>query len=228
VWNSSRPNIPQRVEVITIRSTGERAAFGATNIGLRMAERFRPVRDIPATVLPEGIKVAGPMYDPPGNFGSIPSELVYATQIELPLAAACTETIEFNRVVAVLFGPNGEFLTRAPSSSIDEQKCYVDWNDNGGLANPPADPQDVQLGACASGLFEQFWLQDHPDDETNLMFVPFLSVYDDKAARELKGTNWGVDANVLGELTGPSGYIAQFGDRITFNRFSGLPERKVR
>ncbi|MEY5032241.1 MAG: hypothetical protein RL354_1272, partial [Planctomycetota bacterium] len=42
------------------------------------------------------------------------------------------------------------------------------------------------------------------------------------------GTNWGVDANVLGELTGPSGYIAQFGDRITFNRFSGLPERKVR
>jgi len=228
VWNSSRPNIPQRVEVITIRSTGERAAFGATNIGLRMAERFRPVRDIPATVLPEGIKVAGPMYDPPGNFGSIPSELVYATQIELPLAAACTETIEFNRVVAVLFGPNGEFLTRAPSSSIDEQKCYVDWNDNGGLANPPADPQDVQLGACASGLFEQFWLQDHPDDETNLMFVPFLSVYDDKAARELKGTNWGVDANVLGELTGPGGYIAQFGDRITFNRFSGLPERKVR
>jgi hypothetical protein len=30
------------------------------------------------------------------------------------------------------------------------------------------------------------------------------------------------------ELNGPSGYIRQFGDRITFNRFSGIPERKVR
>ena len=119
VWNPLRPNIPQRVEIITVRSTGERAAFGATSIGLRMAERFRPVQGIPATVLPEGVKVAGPMYDPPGNFGSIPAELVYSTQIELPLAAACGESIEFNRVIAVLFGPNGEFLTalRAPRST---------------------------------------------------------------------------------------------------------------
>ncbi|MFM1804700.1 MAG: hypothetical protein RL136_1579 [Planctomycetota bacterium] len=228
VWDPARPSVPQRTELVTVRSTGERAAFGATNIGLRMAERFLPVKDIPATVLPEGIKVAGPMYDPPGNFGSVPAELVYATQIDLRLAQTCSETIEFSRIVAVLFGPNGEFLTRAPSSSIDEQKCYVDWNDNGGLANPPADPQDVQLGGCAQGLFELFWLQDHPDDECNLMFVPFLSVYDDRAAREIKGTNWSNDTNMLNELTGPSGYIAQFGDRITFNRFSGIPERKVR
>ena len=60
------------------------------------------------------------------------------------------------------------------------------------------------------------------------MFVPFLSVYDDKAAREIKGTDWGNLNNMINELTGPAGYIAQFGDRITFNRFSGIPERKVR
>jgi hypothetical protein len=33
---------------------------------------------------------------------------------------------------------------------------------------------------------------------------------------------------MLNELTGANGYIALYGDRISFNRFSGLPERKVR
>jgi prepilin-type N-terminal cleavage/methylation domain-containing protein len=228
VYNPAKPNIPQRVELITVRSTGERSSFGQTSIGLRMAERYRPVVGIPATVLPEGIKVAGPMYDPPGNFGAIPAEQVYATQAEIIPMLACKESIEFNRVVAVLFGPNGQFLTRPTRGSVDEMKSYVDWNDNGGLPTPPLDPQDVQVGNCAQGLFEQFWLQDHPDDENNLMFVPFVVVYDDKAAREVKGTDWGNDNNMLGELTGPAGYIAQFGDKITFNRFSGIPERKTR
>ena len=228
VYNPAKPNVPQRVELITVRSTGERSFFGQTQIGLRMAERYRPVQGIPATVLPEGIKVAGPMYDPPGSFGAIPAEQVYATQAEIIPMLACKESIEFNRIVAVLFGPDGQFLTRPTRGSIDEMKSYVDWNDNGGLPTPPADPQDVQQGNCAQGFFEQFWLQDHPDDENNLMFVPFVSVYDDKAARELKGTDWGNDNNMLGELTGPSGYIAQFGDKITFNRFSGIPERKTR
>ena len=228
VYNPLKPNTPQRVELITVRSTGERSSFGQTPIGVRSSERYRPVQNIPATVLPEGIKVAGPMYDPPGNFGSIPAEQVYATQAEILQMVNCKETIEFNRIVAVLFGPTGQFLTRPTRGSIDEMKCYVDWNDNGGLATPPPDPQDVQQGNCAQGLFEQFWLQDHPDDENNLMFVPFVVVYDDKAAREVKGTDWGNQNNMLGELTGPAGYIAQFGDKITFNRFSGIPERKVR
>jgi len=228
VYNPAKPNVPQRVELITVRSTGERSFFGQTQIGLRMAERYRPVVGIPATVLPEGIKVAGPMYDPPGSFGAIPAEQVYATQAEIIPMLACNESIEFNRIVAVLFGPDGQFLTRPTRGSIDEMKSYVDWNDNGGLPTPPQDPQDVQQGNCAQGFFEQFWLQDHPDDENNLMFVPFVSVYDDKAARELKGTDWGNDNNMLGELTGPSGYISQFGDKITFNRFSGIPERKTR
>jgi len=228
VYDPAKPQIPQHVEMITVRSTGERIAFGATAIGLRMSERFLPVKSVAATVLPEGIKVGGPMYDPPGNFGSVPAEQVFATQAELTLMIQCKEVIDCNRTIAILFGPDGQFLTRPPRSSIDENKCYVDWNDNGGLATPPADPQDVQQGNCAQGLFETFWLQDHPDDENNLMFVPFLCVYDDKAAREIKGTDWGNLNNMLNELTGPNGYIAQFGDRITFNRFSGIPERKVR
>ena len=196
-YDPAKPQLPQRVELITIRSTGERSIFGTTSIGARMVERYRPVLGIPSTVLPEGIKVGGPMYDPPGSFGSISSELVLATQLEIKSLVNCTESIEFNRSIAILFGADGQFLTRPPRSSIDEMKCYVDWNDNGGLVPPPADPQDVQLGNC-------------------------------KVAREIKRLDWSADANMLTELTGPAGFIAQFGDRITFNRFSGIPERKVR
>ena len=226
IWNAANPSVPQRVEMVVVRSTGERTFFPGSPGGV--AERFIPVANVPAIQLPEGVKVAGPMYDPPGSFGAIPADQVFATQVELSVAANCGETIEFNRSIAVLFGPQGEFLTRVPNSSISlDMKCYVDWNRNGSSPTPPADPQDVALGDCASGNFERFWLQDHPDDECNLMFVPFLVVYDDKAAREVKGLAWNNDTNVINELTGPNGYILQFGDRITFNRFSGIPERKV-
>jgi hypothetical protein len=230
VWDPARPFIPQRVEMVVVRSTGERTPFFFPNGDLSgWAERYLPVANIPAIQLPEGVKVAGPIYDPPFNFGGIPSEQVFATQAELPVLVNCSESIEFNRTVAVLFGPKGEFISRPPEATITyDAKSFVDWNRNGSLNAPPADPQDVNLGNCASGNFELFWLQDHPDDESNLMFVPFLSVYDDKAAREIKGLNWSNDANILSELTGPTGYIAQFGDRITFNRFSGIPERRVR
>jgi hypothetical protein len=229
VWDPAKPSIPQRVNVVFVRSTGERVAFGSNPAGPAVAERYLPIPGVQAVVLPEGIKVAGPMYDPPGSVGGVSSELVFATQPELPVIfTTCTEAIDCNRVVAIMFGPDGQFLTRPPRSSLGDMKSYVDWNNNGSLANPPADPQDVALGACGSGNFELYWLQDHPDDECNLMLVPFLSVYDDKTAREVRGQSWANENQIVAELTGPNGYIAQFGDKITFNRFSGLPERKVR
>jgi prepilin-type N-terminal cleavage/methylation domain-containing protein len=232
VWDPSRKQIPQRTEMTIVRSTGERIVFGDDDSPLlSMAERWVVVDDVPAITLPEGIKVAGPMYDPPPQAGSPITESTYATQADLKALETCAEVIEFNRVVAVLFGPDGQFLTRPPRSTLGDMKCYVDWNKNGanaGAGQPTFDPQDVNAGNCASGNFEKYWLQDAFEDECNLMFVPYLNVYDDKAARELKGTNWGVVQNMFNELTGPNGYIALYGDRISFNRFSGLPERKVR
>ena len=230
VWDANKRHLPQRVEMVTVRSTGERVVFGDDDSPLlSMAERWLVVDRVPSIQLPEGIKVAGPMYDPPPIASSPITEDTYATQAELPQLVACTEAVDCNRVVAVRFGPDGQFLTRPPKSTLGDMKSYVDWNRNGSLLTPPADPQDVFSGLCAvDGNFERYWLQDHVDDECNLMFVPYLVVYDDKAAREIKGTDWSVLANLMNDLTGPNGYIAQFGDRISFNRFSGLPERKAR
>ena len=230
VWDASKAYLPQRVEMTIVRSTGERVTFGDDDSPLlSMAERWLVNDKVPAIQLPEGIKVAGPMYDPPPIASSPITEASYATQAELPQLVNCKETPECNRVIAVLFCPDGQFLSRPPRSTLGDMKCYVDWNKNGSLASPPEDAQDVSYGNCATGNnYELYWLQDEFRDECNLMFVPYLNVYDDKAAREVKGLNWNTLANMMTELTGPNGYIAQFGDRITFNRFSGLPERKVR
>ena len=107
VWDPTKPFIPQRVEMVVVRSTSERTPFfsGANLSG--WAERYLPVASLPPILLPEGIKVAGPIYDPPFNFGGIPSEQFFATQAELPLLGNCSESIEFSRCIAVLFGPKG-------------------------------------------------------------------------------------------------------------------------
>ena len=89
----------------------------------------------------------------------------------------------------------------------------------------------MALGSCNSGNYENYWLQDHVDDETNLVFVPFLAIYDDRVARERKSVAWdgsGSYAGILSELTGPSGFISVFSDRIQFNRYSGVPEVRGR
>ncbi|MDI9403766.1 MAG: prepilin-type N-terminal cleavage/methylation domain-containing protein [Limnohabitans sp.] len=221
VWDPAKPSIPQRVEMAFVRSTGERLVFNATAPIPGSAERWLPVETLASIELPDGIKVAGPMYDPPGTFGSTPAEQVYATQIELPKMVNCSEAVDYARCVAVMFGADGQFLTRPPRGGLGDMKCFVDWDRDRA--------QEEDTGNCATGgNFEIFWLQDDVRDEPNLMFVPYLCVYDDKAARELSGGGWNNSTTMFNDLTGPNGYIAQYGDRISFNRFSGLPERKVR
>ena len=118
VWDPNKPSAPQRVEMVVARSTGERVLFFQTDGDESgWADRFIPVSNVPAILLPEGIKVAGPIYDPLPLPGSPINESAFATQAELPLLVNCTESIEFNRTVAVLFGPQGEFITRPPNSS---------------------------------------------------------------------------------------------------------------
>ena len=233
VIDPAKPQIPQHVEIVTVRSTRERRAFGGTALGSRMEDAFRPVAGIPVVALPEGIKVAAPMYEPSGGLGDVSTDNAFTTQCELVAAQTCSEALDYNRAIAVMFGPDGQFITRAPGSSVADNKCYVDWYPDGVQAvsyqqPSPLPPAGFALGSCSQTLTEMFWWPNGLDDECNLMFVPVLSVYDDKGARVLKTTDWGNPANILAELTGPNGYIAQFGDRITFNRFSGIPERKLR
>ena len=239
VWDPARPSIPQRVEMVVVRWTGEQPEFRNTAgsiIGYK--QRYRPVAGVPSITLPEGIKVAAPIYQFPPGGSAYPEGGVLVTQAELPQAVNCAESVTCNRQIAVLFGSRGEFLTRPPDTTLLDAMMFVDWNNDGALTTPndpnnpnddPTDVQDATEGNCAdpSSNYQKFWWHDHPNDENNLLLVPSLVVYDDKAAREIRRNNWSTDAGLIDDLTGPNGYIFQFGDRINFNRFSGIPERKV-
>ncbi len=233
-WDATKPHLPQQTEVIVVRSTGDLVQFGSpSSAGPNVAERFLPLTDVQSVKLSEGIKVAGPLYEGDFSVGSgNASDYAWVTQGEMPfIMNGCQETPRFSRQFAVFFGADGAFLTRPPNASAGDHKCYVDWNRNGDAITPPADPQDVALGSCNSGNYENYWLQDHVDDETNLVFVPFLAIYDDRVARERKSVAWdgsGSYAGILSELTGPSGFISVFSDRIQFNRYSGVPEVRGR
>ena len=66
------------------------------------------------------------------------------------------------------------------------------------------------------------WMFDEPTDEPNVEPVPFLAVYDDTEARELRVTDWTNAGDYRNELTGPLGYIAQWSDPLHFNRYTGV------
>ena len=81
----------------------------------------------------------------------------------------------------------------------------------------------VQLTIAAATFFNQWW----ETDETLVTVVPFLAVYDDEKARELRTTDWTDQTDYEAELTGsltdsPTAYINLRADRIHFNRYTGV------
>jgi prepilin-type N-terminal cleavage/methylation domain-containing protein len=218
-WDPSNRQRPQQTELVVAQWTGESIVFASTGTPGQndIADRFLPVAGIKPVRLPVGVKVAGPLYEDG-------ADNVWATQGEMPLIMqGCKEAITYSRMVAVMFAPDGSLVARNPLSSAGDSKTFVDFN-RVDLTPGDGDPQDVTVGACANTDFERFWMQDDINDETNLTLVPFLAVYDDRAAREIKALDWAQDSDMLVELTGPAGFITTNSDRIHFNRYSGVAE----
>jgi prepilin-type N-terminal cleavage/methylation domain-containing protein len=218
LWDINNKQRPQQTEMIVSAWTGETYAFNTYADGQKdLADRFLPVNGIKAIRLPAGIKVAGPLFED-GQDGN------WVTQGEMPqIMQGCRESIVYSRMVAVMFAPDGSLVTANTRASGKDTKSFVDFNliDSNGNG----DPQDCEtVGGCATSLFQTFWMQDSVDDETNLTVVPFLAVFDDRAAREQKTLDWSNGSNMVVELVGPSGYIATSGQRIHFNRYTGVAE----
>ena len=125
-------------------------------------------------------------------------------------------------MIGVMYGPDGTTISR--NSQSDSTRTWVDF-----LYDPTLGPlvrADLTDLLPEDSSIANFFDQKYADDETFVAIAPFLAVYDDDEARELKALDWSNspqgEVNYRDELTGPLGYITQFADRIHFNRYTGV------
>lgn len=172
----------------------------------RLLDRYELIPDYAPRALPVGIKVAGTWYDLPG----VSSDFTWITQPELKYSESGSETPDRFRMIGMIFAPDGSIVSRNLASGADRN--YIDFNRNGGrdyIASDGAKYDYVNL-----------------DDEPNVEQVPFLAVYDDREAREIRlNDTWNSASRIDQDLTGPEGYIALRADRIHFNRYTGVAMR---
>ena len=221
--SAAAADTPQATEVVIAKATGQSEVFTYSDGTRNLADRYLPVPGIEPVRLPTGIKVAGPNFEFETTQYEVPG---FYTQADMKiLSRSCGEYPEYYRMIAVLFAPDGRRVTRVANASSGDHKSFIDFDpaasDNAG------DRQDVHYrfptGCNFSSNFDRFYFQDHPRDETNVMLVPFLLVYDDDAAREFKVLDWTVRSQIEQELISrDTGYIARYGQRIDFNPSTGV------
>lgn len=232
-WDPARPDVPQRTEMWLVEYSGvtlQPDPLGNPNL---LIDRFVPVEDAEPLALPAGFKVAGPWYD-------LNTDGRWVTQPELRLS----DPVAFGspewpgRMIAVMFAPDGSLVTSRPMG--DNSHSFVDFNHGvtntstnvNGDGDDDGSPQDLW---DTSNTTFPFFDYNEPGDETNLVFVPFLAVYNDDEAREFYGADdWSDEEQYFAELVNgvfnntlnPNvGYITEYGERIHFNRYTGVVMR---
>ncbi len=217
----------QVVDLVTAAWTGQslRSSAGA------IVDRFLPIADVPVRSLPAGIKVAGPRFDPiaevDGFDATAWTDFVWDTQVHLP--AVEQDPSNFmnprnevaGRIIGIMFASDG--TTISTNSRSDSDWLFVDLNDDG-----------VQLlrgilydftGPLPADLFSQWY----ENDEPLVRIVPYLAVFDDDDAREVRTNDWttreGYWQDLVGDPADPvafPGFITTNANRIHFNRYSGV------
>ncbi len=211
-------NARQRVELVTAKWTGDSyLTFGSGGANPTVIDRFVPITDVPFRNLPVGVKVAGPLY-------ADNEDDTWVTQTHLPAVNQVTGAGEVpGRMIGVMYGPDGTTLSR--NSQSDSDQTWVDFVAIFDAGEPKVRADNNQFSPSARSM-EFFFEQKIADDETFVTVAPFLAVYDDTQARELKSLDWDNSPqgrqNYEDELTGLSGYITRNADRIHFNRYTGV------
>jgi hypothetical protein len=213
------------------------------------ADRFIPVPGVPSRDLPSGILVAGPAFgfvtdSSVGlNDGQWRTQPRFAGVINLaatpPTFTPDLARTEAGWAIGVLFGPDGRVLSRNPEQVLEletaeeppsgggpNQNAYVKaWVDYDGNGFP-------RRGTTAIGNINNninFFVYDEPTDEPLVDYVPYLAVFNDAEARDRfnsstwKGTNIGGNGSPPPRIRDQSLFIEEQSDRITFNRYTGVP-----
>ena len=210
------------VELITAEWTG--VSYITDDLNYAVVDRFVPVPDVPVRRLSTGVKVAGPRYGDTDTNNMFDD--VWATQVHLPgidqTAGGGATSESPGAMLAILYGPDGAIRTR--NSASDSDLMFVDFNLDfmqRAYTRTMPTPNWVDYdyyNFYPPAYFDQFFV----DDEPYVTVIPFLAVYDDDEARELRATDWKVPAEYEAELIGTDGYITNFADRVHFNRYTGV------
>lgn len=225
---------PQTVQVVTAKWTGE--VVRPTGVSDTFAERFIAVPGVPAVDLPSGIRVAGPSFAFSTQASVGQNDRYWRTQprfVGNQTTSGSTTTFtpdlartEVGSMIGVLFGPDGRVLSRNPlqmlevvvNESEDQDAWVAAFLDSDGSGQP-------KKGGTAGGESFPYFQYDEPTDQPLIDYVPYLAIFDDNALRS-KFTNtaaWAGPANNLARRNDITDYIEEQSDRITFNRYTGVP-----
>jgi len=212
------------VEAVIAEWSGQTAFIttgcGAGSANPTLVDRFVPVQGIVPRRLPRGIKVASPLFGT-GDDETIngpASQAVWVTQPNLPTINQSTGVGEPpGGLVGVMYGPDGNTMSR--NAQTDSHRMFVDFN-NDFAQNFRGTDYDYTPATppCNPVHFEQVFEQ----EEVMVDVAPFLAVFDDEEARQLKTGDWTSLAFYNNNLVGPQGYVSTRADRIHFNRYTGV------
>lgn len=179
-------------------------------------DRFLPVPGVATRALPAGVSVASPYY----HRTQTHEDDIWRPMTYLPWVNPETGEGELiGQPPGVMFSPDGSRILR--NSHSDSARSWIDFNDDKliRLDGTDHDPETILLN------WSDEFTQRFPDDETFISLAPFLAIYDFDDVRDRKALDWSEPGNAEIELVGPEGYITSFGNRIHFNRYSGIVMR---
>ncbi len=205
------------VDIVPCEWTGESYRNGGVVI-----DRFMPIPDAPVRSLPRGIKVAAPSY-------ATGDDEMWATQSHLPATANDLEVAGV--IFGVMYGPDG--TTISSNAQSDSDFSWVDFNFDPTVLEPFVLNRGVEVLPGLVDLTDPtYFSQDWADDEPFVLMAPFLAVFDDDEARELKTGDWipadpplAYQQDLVGDPADPvnfPGYITEHATRIHFNRYTGV------
>lgn len=239
-WDPENPSERQVTQCILMTWGGIQEPVA--NSADEVVDVFRRVPDAPVRSLPAGMKVAAPFFAI-NSFQGPGIDYVWLTQPEFQFtdpAVIGGAIQEFpGEFIGILFDGTGRLVTSNVSSFAREALADLSGDDADGFDFPgPGSPSSDWLGGSLVDTFERtnaasvygspefnsYYHYNEARDEGYIQFAPYVAVYDDDEARELKQANWTTRVGYEAELAGPEGYIAQFGQRLDFNRFTGITE----
>jgi prepilin-type N-terminal cleavage/methylation domain-containing protein len=229
------PYEPQTVQIVTAKWTGEVVRPAQISDLDTLAERFVPVPGVPVRDLPASVRIAGPSFSFSTQGAAGQNDRFWRTQprfVGNQTTSGTTTTFtpdlartEVGSMIGVLFGPDGRVLSRNPhqvmsveaDASADPDAWATGFLDSDGSGQP-------KKGTTAGGQSFPYWQYDEPTDQGLIDYVPYLAVFDDAEMRARFNTApWAGPANNLARRNDVSAYVEELADRITFNRYTGVP-----